>query len=60
MKGAFPREMLACGRRLGGLHPRVVLLWVVWAGLALQSGCAVGPGFHRPPAPRAAGFAPTP
>ncbi|MDB6011320.1 MAG: hypothetical protein JWL65_3570 [Gammaproteobacteria bacterium] len=60
MKCALLPAMSARGKRFGALLPRAVLLGVVGPTSVLQSGCAVGPQFHRPEAPRDAGFAPAP
>ena len=50
MKGTSLSAVLGCG-----VLPGVVLSWAVFL-----AGCAVGPQFHRPTAPRDAGYAPTP
>src|ERR1700692_3324960 len=50
MKGTSLSAGLGCGVLPGG-----VLSWAVFL-----AGCAVGPQFHRPTAPRDAGYAPTP
>jgi NodT family efflux transporter outer membrane factor (OMF) lipoprotein len=57
MKCALLPAISAHGKRFGALLPRAVLLGVVGPASVLQSGCAVGPQFHRPEAPRDAGFA---